>query len=62
LQLRPYREFEEKGRPLNVRVQGQFTCNDVVMIIRAALGVFGLACLPDDTIQEALARTIGACA
>lgn len=41
-------EFERDGRPLNVRVEGQFTCNDVPMIIDAALDGLGLTCLPDD--------------
>lgn len=41
-------EFERDGRPLNVRVEGQFVCNDVPMIIDAALSGLGLACLPDD--------------
>ncbi|MGO6676573.1 LysR family transcriptional regulator [Rhizobium leguminosarum] len=41
-------EFEKDGKPLNVRVEGQFICNDVPMIVDAALGGFGLACLPDD--------------
>jgi DNA-binding transcriptional LysR family regulator len=41
-------EFEQDGRPLNVRVEGQFICNDVPMIIDAALDGLGLACLPDD--------------
>lgn len=41
-------EFERDGRPLNVRVDGQFICNDVPMIIDAALQGLGLACLPDD--------------
>lgn len=41
-------EFERDGRPLNVRVDGQFICNDVPMIIDAALDGLGLACLPDD--------------
>lgn len=41
-------EFERDGRPLNVRVEGQFVSNDVPMIIDAALGGLGLACLPDD--------------
>ena len=40
--------FERDGRPLNVRVEGQFVCNDVPMIIDAALSGLGLACLPDD--------------
>jgi DNA-binding transcriptional LysR family regulator len=41
-------EFEHEGRPLNVRVEGQFVCNDVPMIIDAALDGLGLTCLPDD--------------
>jgi DNA-binding transcriptional LysR family regulator len=48
-------EFEKKGRPLNVRVQGQFTSNDVLMIIDAAANGVGLACLPEDTVEAALA-------
>lgn len=44
-------EFERDGRPLNVRVEGQFVCNDVPMIIDAAVGGLGLTCLPDDHLQ-----------
>lgn len=44
-------EFERDGRPLNVRVDGQFICNDVPMIIDAALDGLGLVCLPDDHIR-----------
>lgn len=47
-------EFEKKGRPLNVRVEGQFTCNDVPMIIDTASSGLGLACLPNDTVQHAV--------
>ncbi len=47
-------EFEKNGRPLNVRVEGQFTCNDVAMIIDAAADGLGLVCLPDDTVYRAL--------
>jgi DNA-binding transcriptional LysR family regulator len=49
-------EFERNGRPLNVRVAGQFTCNDVPMIIDAAIDGLGLACLPDDNVQDALSE------
>ncbi|MGE4245234.1 MAG: LysR family transcriptional regulator [Parvibaculaceae bacterium] len=49
-------EFEKNGRPLNVRVKGQFTCNDVLTIIDAASNGLGLACLPQDTVKEALAE------
>jgi DNA-binding transcriptional LysR family regulator len=41
-------EFEKNGRPLNVRVEGQFTCNDVPPIVQAAVDGLGLACLPDN--------------
>jgi DNA-binding transcriptional LysR family regulator len=41
-------EFEKAGRPLNVRAEGQFICNDVSMIVEMALSGMGLACLPDD--------------
>ncbi|MGH7005551.1 MAG: LysR family transcriptional regulator, partial [Alphaproteobacteria bacterium] len=34
-------EFEKNGRPLNVRVDGQFTCNDVPMVIQAAVKGLG---------------------
>lgn len=41
-------EFEKEGRPVNVRVEGQFTCNDTDMIIDAALRGRGLAFLPNE--------------
>jgi DNA-binding transcriptional LysR family regulator len=47
-------EFERDGRPLNVRVEGQFTCNDVLMNVDAAINGLGLICLPNDTVQDAL--------
>ncbi len=47
-------EFEKEGKPLNVRVDGQFACNDVATIIDAASSGLGLACLPSDTVQEAI--------
>ncbi|MBN9670542.1 LysR family transcriptional regulator [Roseibium aggregatum] len=45
-------EFERDGRPLNVRVTGQFTCNDVELIIRSAEEGLGLACLPQEHIGD----------
>lgn len=45
-------ELEKDGRAVNVRVDGQFTCNDVSMIIDAALDGQGLACLPDDQFDS----------
>lgn len=47
-------EFEKDGRPLNVRVNGQFTCNDVPMLIEAAVKGLGLVCLPDDQFGSLL--------
>ncbi|MCB1970585.1 MAG: LysR family transcriptional regulator [Geminicoccaceae bacterium] len=41
-------EFERAGRPLNVRVDGQFTCSDSDLVVEAALAGRGLACLPSD--------------
>jgi DNA-binding transcriptional LysR family regulator len=49
-------EFEKDGRALNVRVDGQFTCNEVAMIIDAAMGGLGLACLPEDQFGDLLAE------
>lgn len=41
-------EFSKDGGPLNVRVEGQFTCNDPDLVVDAALTGRGLACLPSD--------------
>lgn len=41
-------EFGKNGRPLNVRVEGQFTCNDPDLVVDAALAGRGLVCLPSD--------------
>jgi len=41
-------EFEKDGRPLNVRVDGQFTCGDPEVVLDAALAGRGLVCLPTD--------------
>ncbi|KPH61632.1 MULTISPECIES: LysR family transcriptional regulator [unclassified Novosphingobium] len=49
-------EFEKDGRELNVRVEGQFTSNNVDVIIDAAIGGFGLAFVPDDYVQDAVDR------
>ncbi len=49
-------EFEHNGRPLNVRVDGQFTCNDAPMIVRAAVNGLGLACLPDDQFDDLITQ------
>lgn len=49
-------EFEREGRPLNVRVEGQFTCSDVPMIVEAARQGVGLLCLPDDPLSRHFAE------
>lgn len=45
-------EFWKDGQPLNVRVEGQFTCNDVPMIVDAACRGLGLTCLPEDQVEQ----------
>lgn len=45
-------EFEREGKPLRVRVEGQLTLNLLSERIDAALSGFGLACVPEDMIQE----------
>ncbi len=39
-------EFEREGRPLNVRVEGQFTTNSVPLILDAARAGLGLSACP----------------
>ena len=41
-------EFERRGRAVNVRVDGQVTCNTSPHIVLAALGGLGIAFLPED--------------
>ncbi|HEX4737208.1 MAG TPA: LysR family transcriptional regulator [Allosphingosinicella sp.] len=48
-------EFEKDGRELRVRVEGQLVFNDVDLILAAALDGFGIACLPDDHVVDAVA-------
>lgn len=47
-------EFEKDGKPLNVRVKGQFTCNDGPLLIQAAINGLGLVCLPNDQLGSLL--------
>jgi DNA-binding transcriptional LysR family regulator len=49
-------EFEKNGRPLNVRVEGQFIFNTASLIKKAALAGLGLACLPQDSVADEIAR------
>jgi DNA-binding transcriptional LysR family regulator len=48
-------EFEKDGQKLNVRVQGQLTFNSSSPMLRAALGGFGLGCVPEDQVHEHVA-------
>jgi DNA-binding transcriptional LysR family regulator len=41
-------EFEEGGRELKVRVEGQLVFNNIALRLNAALAGFGLAYLPED--------------
>lgn len=47
-------EYEHEGKPLNVRVEGQLTSNDVDVIIQACVDGRGLCCMPDFYLQEHL--------
>ncbi|MEC9432396.1 MAG: LysR substrate-binding domain-containing protein [Pseudomonadota bacterium] len=44
-------EFEKAGRPVNVRVDGRFACNDPDLIVEAAVQGMGMACLPEDHLR-----------
>ncbi len=48
-------EFEKKGREVRVRVEGQLTFNGSAPMRDAAVAGFGLAYLPEDSVQEHLA-------
>lgn len=48
-------EFEKDGRALNVRVEGQFTSNNVEMIIQSAIDGVGIAFVPEDYVDDHLA-------
>ena len=45
-------EFEKDGKPLRVRVEGQLTVNLLPERIDAALSGFGLACVPENMVQD----------
>lgn len=45
-------EFEKDGKPLRVRVEVQLTVNLLPERIDAALSGFGLACVPENMIQD----------
>lgn len=48
-------EFEKNGRPLNVRVSGQITCNAGAAVLSAAELGLGIAYVPDDMVQKRIA-------
>ncbi|WP_140919468.1 LysR family transcriptional regulator [Limnobaculum xujianqingii] len=45
-------EFEKEGKPLRVRVEGQLTFNLLSERIDAVLSGFGIACVPEDMIDD----------
>lgn len=45
-------EFEKDGKPLRVRVEGQLTFNLMSERIDAVKSGFGIACVPEDTVQD----------
>lgn len=49
-------ELEKNGRAVNVRVEGQFICNDSLMVLTAAENGLGLACVPDHMVEDAVAK------
>jgi DNA-binding transcriptional LysR family regulator len=49
-------EFEQDGRELKVRVEGQLVFNGIFQVLHAALAGFGLAYVPEDLAQSYLAN------
>jgi DNA-binding transcriptional LysR family regulator len=49
-------EFEQDGREVKVRVEGQLVFNGVFQVLNAALAGFGLAYVPEDLAQPYLAN------
>jgi DNA-binding transcriptional LysR family regulator len=48
-------EFEKGGREIRVRVEGQLVFNGTAPMLAAALAGFGLAYVPEDTVQTHIA-------
>jgi DNA-binding transcriptional LysR family regulator len=48
-------EFEQAGRELKVRVEGQLVFNSIALRLNAVLAGFGLAYLPGDQVEAQLA-------
>ena len=49
-------EFEKRGRPIKVRVDGQLVFNSTALRIKAASAGLGLAYIAEDQVQAQLAR------
>ena len=47
-------EFEKQGRPVNVRIEGQFVVNTLALVLSGALRGSGLAYLPEDYVSAHL--------
>ncbi|WP_432695192.1 LysR family transcriptional regulator [Marinobacterium sp. YM272] len=45
-------EFEKEDREVNVRVDGQFTFNNIYPVVKAALDGYGLGYVPEDLVRE----------
>lgn len=48
-------EFERKRHEVNVRVEGQLIFNTSALIVTAVLAGFGLACVPEDMVEDHIA-------
>ena len=49
-------EFEKRGRPIKVRVDGQLVFNSAALRIKAALAELGLAYVAEDQVQVQLSK------
>lgn len=49
-------EFEQAGRELKVRVEGQLVVNSIALMLNATLAGLGLAYLPEDQVQTHIAN------
>jgi len=49
-------EFEKGGRELNVRVEGQLTCNGTAQLLNAALAGLGLAYIPEGMAEPHIGK------
>jgi len=49
-------EFERDGQPMNVRVDGQFTFNNLGLMVNAALAGLGFAYVPEGEVRPHIER------